>query len=95
VNALNTNIWIYLHDTRDEAKHQQAQKILGKVSPLALPWQVGCEFVAACRKLQPYSFTEEMGRQALSDMQAAADLVLLPEPSDWQIARQLRKQHSL
>ena len=50
MNAIDTNVWLYSHDTRDRRKQRLAQRLVAAVRPLALPWQVGCEFVAASRK---------------------------------------------
>jgi predicted nucleic acid-binding protein len=47
MNVLDTNIWLYSHDTRDPHKQAIAQQLIATVRPLALPWQVGCEFIAA------------------------------------------------
>lgn len=51
MNVVDTNIWIYCHDTRDPAKQQRARELVRTVRPLTLLWQVGCEFIAASRKL--------------------------------------------
>jgi len=40
--ALDKNIWLYSHDTRDPRKQALAQRLIATVRPLALPWQVGC-----------------------------------------------------
>ena len=68
MNVLDTNIWIYSHDTRDPHKQARAQQLIATVRPLALPWQVGCEFIAACRKLAPAGFTETQAWSALIAM---------------------------
>jgi predicted nucleic acid-binding protein len=58
MNVLDTNVWLYSQDTRDPHKQALAQQLIATVRPLALPWQVGCEFVAASRKLASAGFTE-------------------------------------
>ncbi len=58
MNAIDTNIWVYSHDGRDLHKQQVAQQLIASVRPLALPWQVGCEFMAASRKLTALGFDE-------------------------------------
>jgi predicted nucleic acid-binding protein len=83
MNAIDTNIWIYCHDSRDSEKQQVAQRLIETTGRIALLWQVGCEFIAAARKLQPFGFTEEQAWQSLEDMQAMADAVLLPAPELW------------
>ena len=56
MNALDTNIWIYSHDTRDPEKQRRAQELIRTVQPLAPLWQVGCEFIAASRRLASMGF---------------------------------------
>jgi predicted nucleic acid-binding protein len=95
MNAIDTNIWIYCHDTRDAEKQQAAQHVIEMAEPMALLWQVGCEFIAAARKLKPFGFTEEQAWQSLEDMQAMADAVLLPVPELWLLCRAIQQQHGL
>lgn len=95
MNALDTNIWIYSHDHRDVRKQQTAQQLIAAVRPLALPWQVGCEFIAASRKLTAQGFDEAKAWLALAKMQAMADVVLLPEPPLWAETRSLQQKHML
>ncbi len=47
MNALDTNVWIYSHDTRETEKQQMAQRLIAEARPGVLLWQVGCEFIAA------------------------------------------------
>ncbi len=51
MHAIDTNIWIYSYDERDQHKKRIALDVIAITRPLALPWQVGCEFVAASRRL--------------------------------------------
>jgi predicted nucleic acid-binding protein len=95
MNAHDTNIWIYTHDNRDPAKQLKAQQVIAGTRPFALLWQVGCEFLAASRKLQPLGFTEDQAWQALTAMQAAAALTLFPDASVWAEARSLQTRYSL
>jgi predicted nucleic acid-binding protein len=78
--TIDTNIWIYSHDTRYPDKQQRAQELIQEASPLTLPWQVGCEFIAASRKLEPFGFSEEDAWAALEDMCNMADAIPMPEP---------------
>jgi predicted nucleic acid-binding protein len=36
MNAIDTNVWIYCHDTRDLEKQQTAQKLVSTVSTIVL-----------------------------------------------------------
>jgi len=95
MNVLDTNIWLYSHDTRDPHKQARAQHLIATVRPLALPWQVGCEFVAASRKLASAGFTEAQAWSALTAMQALADAILLPVPDLWPKTHTLLGRYSL
>jgi predicted nucleic acid-binding protein len=93
--ALDTNIWIYGHDTRFVAKQRVAQQLIAATSPMALLWQVGCEFLAATRKFEPLGFTRHDAWSALEDMVDMCDVVLLPSPEVWAEARRLGSRLSL
>jgi predicted nucleic acid-binding protein len=95
MNAIDTNIWIYRHDTRDPAKQAIAKQLIASVQPLLLPWQVGCEFIAASRKLEPFGFSADDAWDALTDMQAMAAGLLLPSAVLWAEARSLQGRYSL
>jgi predicted nucleic acid-binding protein len=95
MNALDTNVWIYSHDSRDPQKQAKALELIDRVEPMALLWQVGCEFLAAARKLEPFGFARQDAWDALDDMQAMADAVLLPDPDVWKLARDLESQFTL
>jgi len=95
MNAIDTNVWLYSHDTRDPRKQAIAQQLIASTRPLALPWQVGCEFLAASRKLASVGFTEAQAWDALVDMQILADVVLLPVVALWLQARSLQSRYSL
>jgi predicted nucleic acid-binding protein len=95
MNVLDTNVWLYSHDTRDPSKQGIAQQLIASVRPLALPWQVGCEFVAASRKLAAAGFTEAQAWAALAVMQSLADAILLPVPDLWPETQALQTRFSL
>jgi predicted nucleic acid-binding protein len=95
MNVLDTNIWIYSHDSRDSVKQDKAQRLIGELRPLALPWQVGCEFIAASRKLASQGFDEDKAWKALAAMQSLADTILLPSLELWQESRSIQSRHSL
>lgn len=93
--ALDTNIWIYSHDTRYSEKQRQSQELIRSADPLVLLWQVGCEFIAASRKLEPFGFSQEDAWTALVDMCEMADAVFMPEPELWPDARSLQQRFGL
>ena len=95
MNVLDTNIWIYSHDSRDAVKQEKAQRLIGGLRPLALPWQVGCEFIAASRKLASQGFDKDKAWIALAKMRALADIILLPTVDLWEEAHSVQSRHSL
>jgi predicted nucleic acid-binding protein len=90
MNALDTNIWLYSQDSRDASK-----QLIATIRPLALPWQVGCEFVAASRKLPAAGLSEAQAWAALAIMQTLADVILLPVPDLWPETQALQARYSL
>jgi predicted nucleic acid-binding protein len=94
MNVLDTNIWIYSHDSRDAVKQDRAQRLIEELRPLALPWQVGCEFIAASRKLAGQGFDEDKAWKALVVMRSLADSILLPTLELWEDAHSLQSRHS-
>ncbi len=95
MNAVDTNLWIYCHDTLDPNKQLVAQHLIASLRPLALPWQVGCEFIAASRKLAPQGFDVTQAWSALTQMQAMANVLLLPTPQLWPATQVLQSKHGL
>lgn len=56
MNAVDTNILIYVHDPRDNRKQEEAARLIESLTESVLLWQVACEFVAASRKLTAFGF---------------------------------------
>jgi predicted nucleic acid-binding protein len=54
MNAVDTNLLIYVHDPRDPPKQATADALVKSLIDGVLLWQVACEFIAASRKLEPY-----------------------------------------
>ena len=95
MNAIDTNIWIDRHDPRDPQKQRLADQLITTVRPQVLLWQVGCEFIAASRKLTVSGFTEDQAWAALADMQSIASQVALPDVRLWAKAQVLQRLHGL
>jgi predicted nucleic acid-binding protein len=66
MNAVDTNILIYSCDSRDPASQAKAREVMGKLVQPVLLWQVGCEFIAASRKLADHGFTQQAAWAQLS-----------------------------
>ena len=56
MNAVDTNILLYVHDPRDSAKQEIAASLLQSLTDGALLWQVACEYLSASRKLEPSGY---------------------------------------
>lgn len=95
MNAIDTNIWIYRHDSRDLQKQQIATQLITTLRPQILLWQVGCEFIAASRKLAVIGFNEDQAWAALADMQSIASQIALPDVRLWADAHALQTLHTL
>jgi predicted nucleic acid-binding protein len=95
MNVLDTNVWLYSHDSRDPAKQLRAQELISQTRPLALPWQVGCEFVAASRKLADAGFSRESAWAALESMTQLVDTILIPTADAWRRTKELQNRFPL
>ncbi len=95
MNAIDTNIQVYRFDSREPTKQQIAKQLIATLPSQVLLWQVGCEFLAASRKLAPVGFTEDQAWAALVYLQNAAAGVALPDAQVWTDAQDLQKRHML
>ncbi len=68
MNAVDTNVLIYVHDNRDLIKQAIARKLVDDLKDGLLLWQVACEYLAAARKLAPQGYTREDARQDIEDL---------------------------
>jgi hypothetical protein len=56
MNAVDTNVLLYVHDPRDRDKQTTGVALLQSLTNGVLLWQVACEYLAASRKLEPFGF---------------------------------------
>jgi predicted nucleic acid-binding protein len=56
MNAVDTNILIYVNDSRDPSKREIASSLVASLTDGVLIWQVACEYLAASRKLEPLGY---------------------------------------
>ncbi len=68
MNAVDTNVLIYVHDDRDPAKKFAARELVDSLQNGVLLWQVACEYLAATRKLAPQGYTLDDGKQDIDDL---------------------------
>jgi predicted nucleic acid-binding protein len=57
MNAVDTNVLIYVHDSRDPIKQTTAEALVRTLADGVLLWQVACEYIAASRKLEPFGYS--------------------------------------
>ena len=56
MNAVDTNILIYVNDPRDPVKQGVATSLISDLTDGVLLWQVACEYLAASRKLESLGY---------------------------------------
>ena len=94
MNAVDTNVLIYVRDPRDRAKQEKAVELTTSLTDGALPWQVACEFISASRKLAPFGFTQTEAWRELERLRLLWQLVL-PTDSVLKRAEQLTAELSV
>jgi predicted nucleic acid-binding protein len=63
MNAVDTNILIYVNDPRDPVKQTIAASLVSALVDGVLIWQVACEYLAASRKLEPFGYDRAQAYQ--------------------------------
>ncbi len=66
MNAVDTNILIYVQDPRDPIKQAKAEALVKSLPDGALLWQVANEYLAASRKLAPLGYNLSQAFQDIS-----------------------------
>ena len=94
MNAVDTNVLIYVHDPRDPRKQAIAVQLLKSLGSCVLLWQVACEYVAASRKLKQVGVTPQDIWDNLRIMQSAWPL-LLPQGKHLAATEILMQRRSL
>lgn len=69
MNAVDTNILIYVNDSRDLGKQAIAASLIASLTDGILIWQVACEYLAASRKLEPLGYDRAQAYQYIRDLQ--------------------------
>jgi predicted nucleic acid-binding protein len=69
MNAVDTNILIYVNDPRDPAKREIAISLIAALTDGVLLWQVACEYLAASRKLEPLGYNRSQAYGYIRDLQ--------------------------
>lgn len=76
MNAVDTNILIYVNDPRDSVKQKIASELVSTLTDGVLLWQVACEYLAASRKLEPLGYNRAQAYQCIYDLQQVWHTVL-------------------
>lgn len=76
MNAVDTNILIYVNDPRDPTKQEIAASLVSTLTDGVLLWQVACEYLAASRKLEPLGYDRAQAWQYIRDLQQVWHTVL-------------------
>ncbi|AFZ33299.1 hypothetical protein Glo7428_4872 [Gloeocapsa sp. PCC 7428] len=69
MNAVDTNILIYVNDPRDPVKQEIAVFLVSELTEGVLLWQVACEYLAASRKLESLGYNRSQAYQYIRDLQ--------------------------
>ncbi len=69
MNAVDTNILIYVNDPRDSVKQGVAVSLVSALIEGVLLWQVACEYLAASRKLEALGYDRAQAYQYIRDLQ--------------------------
>jgi predicted nucleic acid-binding protein len=94
MNAVDTNVLMYVHDPRDPAKQQIAESLLLGLSNCALLWQVAAEYLSASQKLQQFGYSRAQAWQDIRDLRRVWTTIL-PSWSVIDRAEKLLAKHSL
>jgi len=94
MNAVDTNVLLYVHDPRDPAKQAKAAALVASLTDAVLLWQVACEYLAASRKLAPFGFRPEDAWRELGRLQTVW-AGALPDWSHLQVAEAIIASRSV
>lgn len=67
MNAVDTNVLIYVQDPRDPDKQTTAATLVSTLPDGVLLWQVANEYVAASRKLEPFGYNRAQAFRDISN----------------------------
>jgi predicted nucleic acid-binding protein len=76
MNAVDTNVLLYVHDPRDTGKQATAGSLLQSLTEGVLLWQVACEYLAASRKLEPLGYNRSTAWRDIDDLRRVWTTIL-------------------
>lgn len=94
MNAVDTNVLVYVHDPRDPKKQETAIFLLDSLEDVVLLWQVSCEYLAASRKLTTFGYDLTMAFEDVRDMRSSWKTIL-PSWTLQDLAKDLTSGYSL
>lgn len=94
MNAVDTNILIYVHDSREPTKQAKAIDLITSLVDGVLLWQVACEYVAASRKLATLGYDRAKAWQDIRNLRKIW-FTLLPIWSIHEKAEALSNRYNL
>ena len=87
MDAVDTNILIYVHDPRDPQKQARAAELVRSLGEAVLLWQVACEYLANARKLAALGFDEARAWSVIGDLTT----LWRPTQPSWAVLEKARK----
>lgn len=69
MNAVDTNILIYVNDSRNPVTQEVAISLVSALTEGVLLWQVAYEYLAASRKLESLRYNRAQAYQCIRDLQ--------------------------
>lgn len=94
MNAVDTNILIYVQDTRDPIKQAKAVALVKGLPDGVLLWQVANEYLAASRKLVPFGYNHAQAFQDINNWRKVWTTIL-PTWSVMDKAEDIRQRFNL
>jgi predicted nucleic acid-binding protein len=94
MNAVDTNILIYIKDPRDPVKQRICADLLTSLTDQILLYQVDCEYLAASRKLATFGHSIDQAFLDIADLQRLIGMAV-PSEAVFARAQQLLATYSL
>ncbi len=94
MNAVDTNVLIYVQDPRDPVKQATATALVKSLPDGVLLWQVANEYLAASRKLAPFGYNHAQAFQDISRWRKVWTTIL-PTWAVMEKAEDLRQRFNL
>ncbi len=94
MNAVDTNVLVYVHDPRNPAKQAMAHALVSTLTDGILLWQVACEYLSASRKLSQFGFNRTDALEDIRNLMRSWRLEM-PHWSVVELAENLWGRYSL